>query len=203
MSKPSRRMALVVSGLLTGGVALAQAPDDGGERGWQPVLGAGLTVGGDAIHKFPMSDGSTKTLSGGGLVHLYGGLRRQFGLWAVQGSFGYQVDDVVAQNGSARFERFPLEALAQYQVSDVISVGAGLRHVSGARLSSSGEATALMGLPSSATSLSVATSPFLEGDYALSAKAHFSVKLVSETYKDPWGGSFKGDHIGFYIKGIL
>ena len=190
----------VAGGLLLGSAALAQSLEPV-STGWRPVLAAGLTVGGDTVAKFSMTDGSTKTLSGGGLIHLYGGLRRQFGLWAVQGSLGYQVDDVVAQNGSAKFERFPLEALAQYQVGDVVSIGAGLRYVSGARYSSSGAATS-MGTPSSA-SLTVAMSPFLEGDYALSPKAHVSVKLVSETYKDPWGGSFKGDHIGFYIKGIL
>jgi hypothetical protein len=201
MSKPSRMVALVVSGLLTGGVALAQTPDDGGERGWRPVLAAGVTVGGDTIAKFQMSDGSTQTLSGGGLVHLYGGLRRQFGLWAVQGSFGYQVDDVTGRDGSAQFERFPLEALAQYRASDVVLIGAGLRKVTGARLSSSGAVTA-MGFPSS-VALTVGPGLFVEGDYVLSPKAQFSVKLVSETYKDPWGGSFKGDHIGFYIKGLL
>jgi hypothetical protein len=195
-----RKAMGIAGGLLLGGAALAQSPDPV-STGWRPVLGAGLTVGGDTVAKFQMNDGSTKTLSGGGFVHLYGGVHRQFGLWAVQATFGYQVDDVVAQNGSAKFERYPLEVLAQYQATEAIAVGAGLRHVSGAKYSSSGAAASQSAI--SSASLSVATSPFLEGDYAFSAKAHFSVKLVSETYKDPWGGSFKGDHIGFYLKGIL
>lgn len=197
------RVALVAGGLLVGAAVYAQQPQEGApvDLGWRPVLGVGLTAGGDTIAKFYMTDGSTQTLSGGGMFHFYGGLRRQFGPWAVQGSLGFQFDDVSAKGGSATFSRFPLEALVQYQIGDTVSIGAGLRKVTGAKLSSSGDPTA-MGFPSS-LSLTVSPNLFFEGDYALSDKANLSVRLVNETYKDPWGGSFKGDHIGVYLKGIL
>ncbi len=205
MSTTLSKVVLVAGGWLVGIAALAQpqqgAPAGAVDSSWHPVFAAGLTVGGDTVAKFQMVDGSTKSLSGGGLVHLYGGIRRQFGLWALQGSAGYQVDDVVAPNGSARFERFPLEALAQYRANELVSIGAGLRYVTGARYSASGAAASTW-LPNN-VSLTVSPSLFFEGDYALSEKANLAVRLVSETYKDAWGGSFKGDHIGFYIKGIF
>ncbi len=195
----------VVAGLWVGAAALAQTPEDPlVKQGWRPVLAAGLTTGGDVLAQAQYSNGRTGTLVAGGQIHLYAGLRRQFGSWVVQSNVGYQFDGDSQPNGneSVNFGRFPLELLTQYQTNEVIWVGVGLRKVTEAHVTSRG-AVQFSGDVSSGVTLTADPGVFVEGDYALTPTSNLSVRLVRETYQGPRGTRFRGDHLGVFVKGIF
>lgn len=90
----------------------------------------GLDGGGTRLAKVPMSDGSTQSLSAGGLFTIAGGLlyAPEGTPIAIEATVGYKVDDVTASNGQLKFDRWPLELLASYR-SERHRIGGGVaRH---------------------------------------------------------------------------
>jgi hypothetical protein len=167
----------------------------------QGVFGLGLTFGGDTLAHFTMTDGSTRSLTAGGLFHFYGGGRYQFHPHgAIQATLGYQASDVTASNGSASFSRFPFEVIGQYRANEKIQLGGGLRLATGASFSTSGAASSMTG-PN--TSLTANLGTVLEGDYFYSEKGSFALRFVSESFKGPYGQTIDGSHIGLYVKGLF
>lgn len=189
MTRPiSPRAAVLVAGCLLAGLAQA------GDR-MQAVLGFGLTGGGETLITVPFADGSSESISSGGLVHLYGGLRLPVApRLALQATIGYHVDNVSASNGSVRFSRFPVELLGQFDVAPQIRLNGGVRFATGTKVSSSGVASGLD------TSFTASPALVLEGEYLFSDNISVALRYVNETYKAPNGVKIDGNHVGGYVK---
>lgn len=165
------------------------------------VFGLGLTGGGDELVSFTMTDGTTNTLTAGGIFHFYMGGRYQLQpKWAIQATLGYHGDSVTAKNGSASFSRYPLELIGQYRANEKIQLGGGWRMATGAHYSASG-AAAIMTLSSVTMTPSIGW--LIEGDYFFSDKGSFALRYVNESFKDPYNQTIDGSHLGFYVKGLF
>jgi hypothetical protein len=156
----------------------------------RPFVGIGLTGGGDELATVQFTDGSSDSISAGGLVEFKAGVDwRVAGPFSLRGSFGYHVDDSTARNGSLRFERFPLELLAFWHGSDRFRLGAGVRKATSARVSSSGQAGGING------NFSASLGTVFEGEYFYSPHMSVYGRGVAETYKIN-GFEFNGNHVG-------
>ena len=158
------------------------------------VGGFGLTGGGEKLVTLEYTNGDSQDVRSGGLVHFYGGVEFAVApLVTMQATVGYHVDNVSARNGDARFERFPFELLAHYEISPQFRLGGGLRYVTGAKLSGDGAAEF------QTIDFDSRLGAVVEGEYLFTP--HFGAKLrfVSEKYKPSFGGSsVSGDHVGVY-----
>lgn len=85
--------------------------------------------GGARLAKVTMTDGSTQSLSAGGLFGIGAGLvYMPTGTpVAFEATLGYKVDDVTASNGQLKFARWPIEFLASY-VAERHRIGGGLAY---------------------------------------------------------------------------
>jgi len=105
--------------------------------GFHVTMNVGMTYGGDTIGTVTFTDGSTKNLKGGALFQFGLGGLYQFEdrPLALMLSANYHLDTINAKNGSASFDRFPIEALAYYTGKEKFRFGGGVRIVNGAELS--------------------------------------------------------------------
>jgi hypothetical protein len=106
--------------------------------GFHVTMNVGMTYGGDTIGTVTFTDGSTKKLKGGALLQFGLGGLYQFEdkPLALMLSANYHFDSVTAKNGTASFDRFPIEALAYYTGKEKFRFGGGIRIINGAELSS-------------------------------------------------------------------
>ncbi|MFA6119791.1 MAG: hypothetical protein WCT35_08785 [Sideroxydans sp.] len=102
------------------------------------VLNAGLTYGGDTIGKISFTNGSTSNIKAGSLMQFGIGGLYQFDdtPLALMFSANYHFDSVTAKNGTASFDRFPIEVLAYYTGKEKFRFGGGVRIINGAELAS-------------------------------------------------------------------
>jgi hypothetical protein len=159
----------------------------------QFFLGAGLTAGGDKLITATYTDGSTSSITAGGLVQLTAGVQYHFTeKLSSSVSLSYHVDNATASNGSIKFDRTPVELLGHYAVTPSIRLGGGVRLVNNAKVSSSGIASGLGGEFKSTTGLVV------EGEYLPTPKVGVKLRLVSESYKPNNNSNVKvdGSHVG-------
>ena len=93
------------------------------------LFGAGLTSGGDTLGTLTYSTGYSADLKAGGLIHLYGGimLEKPQSPFMMKFALGWHFDQVSARNGSATFDRYPLDIIPYFR-TDKIRVGAGLTY---------------------------------------------------------------------------
>jgi hypothetical protein len=158
------------------------------------IGGLGLTFGGKTLVTVHFTNGDSENVKSGGLVHLYGGYEyRLASRFSVQATIGYHVDDINAKNGSVKFDRYPLEILGHYGVTDNVRIGGGVRYVMNPEVSSSGAASVGDYEFDNATGLVV------EAEYLVTP--HIGVKLrgVSEKYQMKGSSnSVRGDHGGIY-----
>jgi hypothetical protein len=174
--------------LLLSGGALAQT---GTARG---VFGAGLTAGGDTLATVVFSDGSSEDIKAGGLLHVFGGVEfRASQTVTMQVNVGYQIDDTSGgSNGSLRFSRYPIEALAHVQINPAFRVGGGVRFVTSPKVAGSGVLN-YVNIPYDS-----ATGAVIEGEYLVTPNIGLKLRAVTEKYKPKGGGaSVDGNHIGF------
>src|SRR5687767_12881436 len=129
---------LIAAALAIGAVASAHAQDALKVR---PLLGAGITFGGDTLATVVYTDGSSEDIKGGGLVHLYGGAEIPLGsAVALQATIGYHVDNSSGRDGSVRFSRMPIDLVALYRLNDQFRIGAGAQIINNPELKGSGVA---------------------------------------------------------------
>lgn len=102
------------------------------------LMNAGLTYGGDTIGKISFTNGTTSNIKAGSFMQFgFGGLYQfEEKPIALILSANYHFDSVTAKNGTASFDRFPIEALAYYTGKERFRFGGGVRIVNGAELSS-------------------------------------------------------------------
>ena len=108
------------------------------------LAGLGISAGGDNLATANYTNGHSQDIKAGSGVYFTVGanyrLNEQFSL---QGTFNFHVDDTNATNGNIKFQRFPIELLGYYHVSNDWRIGGGLRYVMDPKLSSSGVASGM------------------------------------------------------------
>ena len=105
-----------------------------------PLIGLALTAGGDKLASVEFQGGGSRDITAGGLVQVYGGVEyhEKGQPWGVQGTIGYHFDNTSAQNGSQRFQRWPLEVIGLYNVTPNVRLGIGARYAAAAKFTSDG-----------------------------------------------------------------
>jgi hypothetical protein len=156
------------------------------------LLGAGVTGGGDKVATAIYTDGSTKSVNGGGLFLMYAGVEyRVNDVFSAQGSLGYHVDQVTGTNGDITFGRFPLEFMGYYHINDQLRLGGGARFVNGAKVKGSGVVSNIN------ASFDNAVGMVIEGEYMTSPKIGVKVRYVKEEYQlSGTSVKYDGSHFG-------
>lgn len=165
--------------------------------GLRPFVGFGVTGGGDTLATVQYTNGDTQNIKSGGLVELVGGVEyRQEGLpLSVRGSIAYHVDSSHARNGDVEFSRWPLELLAFWHADEQVSVGAGVRKATGAKLTSSGDASYLGDY-----SVGSEVGLVFEAEYLVYRGLGVALRFVGEKYKAPGSNEkIDGNHIGLRV----
>lgn len=182
------------------GTAFGNAPSFAGPA-VRPLLGLGLTFGGDTLATTFFENGDQTDIKAGQLLQLYGGLEyRATALLSVQATVGHHFHNSSASNGSVRFARIPVELLGHFHTSDKWQFGGGLRLVSGPKLSGSGAASSLQTVEFDNT-----TGIVVEGEYRTNSRLGFKLRYVSEKYdtKPPFAATVDGSHIGLLMNWYL
>ena len=174
-------------------VAASGASAQSASAGLHPLLGAGLTFGGDKLATVQFTDGSTDSIRAGGLLQLYGGAEYRFdNALTLQGTLGYHVSDSrSARNGNVRFENYPIELIALYAPMDKVRFGAGVQFATGARLTGSGVADDI------GAKFKSATGAVIEGEYLFTPKMGLQLRYVNVKFAPKDGGEkVDGSHGG-------
>jgi hypothetical protein len=189
-------VAAFIASIAASGVQ-AQSNQSNGSFSVRGVVGAGITFGGDKLTEIQTvntntGDTSSQSVTAGGLLQLKGGVEVQFApAWALQTTIGFHVHDTSISNGSAKFQRFPLEAIVFYQATPQFRFGAGLRKALSPKYSESGAVGNL------SVDLNSQVGVVLEGEYLFTPKLGVSVRGVSEKYGVSGNsGAINGSHGG-------
>jgi hypothetical protein len=178
----------------------SQAADGLGLRPLHFVLGLGLTGGGETLANVTYTNGDDQNIRSGGLVHYYAGVDvRATPQLSFQGTVGYHVDTSAgASNGSVRFTRVPIEALAYFHVDDNIRLGGGVRLVNSPELRGRGVASNVRDTYDNTVGV------VLEGEYLFTRWMGVKLRAVSESYRsNTTGVKANGDHAGVYVNFYL
>lgn len=161
-----------------------------------PVLGLGLTFGGETLARISFDDETSQKIRAGGLAHLYAGVRADIapGL-ALRATLGYHEDSANASNLRVTFARVPLELVGQYQLADRVWIGLGLRKSYAVKYWARGTATA--GTVRDATFTSD-PGLIVEAEYRITDLVALSLRGVSEQYQFENGTNLRASHVGFY-----
>lgn len=184
----------LIGAALAASTLAAQAADAG--PAVRPLVGFGVTFGGDTLATVQYSDGTTDSIKAGGLAHLYAGAEFKVGTeMAIQATIGYHVDDTrSSSNGSLRFSRYPVDLIALYSVNERVRLGAGAQIVSSAKLAGSGVASAV------AVDFQSSTGPLVEAEYLFTPSLGAKLRYVSHKYKPKGSGiSVDGNHVGVML----
>ena len=156
-----------------------------------PLIGIAITGGGDKLSSVEFSDGGSRDITAGGLVQIWGGVEyhEQGSPFAFQGTFGYHFDNTSADNGSQRFERFPLELIALYSFDPKFRLGIGARYATSAKFRSSGAGDV------GDFNFKSQLAPMLMGEWLINPSVGLQLRYVHETYKIN-GVSIDGSHGG-------
>ena len=158
------------------------------------TVGAGLTFGGDKLATASYTNGGEIDIRAGSMVALAAGVDYRISPEvSLQATVGFHVDDATASNGDVRFQRYPIELLAYYNVSPQWRIGGGVRYVSNPKLTSSG--AAYIG----DLTFKNTVSGVLEGEYAMSDSIGIKVRYVQEQFENKYN-SHKTDanHVGVF-----
>ncbi|HEY1392247.1 MAG TPA: outer membrane beta-barrel protein [Methylibium sp.] len=195
-------MKKTVYSLAFAAAALVAAPAAQAQYAPAPVrlvIGGGITGGGDRLATVYYNTGNSYDITAGSLIHVFvGGEWRVAPRVSMQANVGYHFDRTDASNGSIRFERFPIELLAHYDINPVFRLGGGVRFVTGAKLAGTGAVGGDIDFQST-------TGLVLEGEYMMSSNLGLKLRAVPvEDYTPSGGGSkLNGSHVGFYLTGYF
>ena len=169
----------------------------------RPLVGMGFTFGGDTVARVVYNDGDSEKVRAGGLIHFMTGVEMGFSpLVSAQALIGYHVDGVTASNGDVKFDRYPVEFLGHYRLTDTFRLGGGARYVAKARTRSSGAAASTV--PSENFKPSWGT--VVEGEFTLGRNLGIKLRYVSEKFDSetfPGAQKLKGNHGGIYFVGYF
>lgn len=169
----------------------AQAQNQAVERPLRFLVGSGLSYGGDTLVTAEYESGWSRNVKAGGLFYFtFGANYRLDQDFSIQGTLNYHVDDASAKDGKLKFERFPVEVLGYYHMNENWRVGAGLRYIKSAKLSSDGNAPDVGGKSDSTVS------GVVELEYFFIPQVGMKMRYVKETFKAPGARSVNADHFG-------
>ncbi len=156
-----------------------------------PLVGIAITGGGDKLSTVDYTNGDSQDITAGGLVQLYGGVEYhpQGSPFAVQATLGYHVDSTHARNGKQQFSRWPIEAIALFNVAPKFRLGAGARYASSPKFTSDGD-----GFVGNAD-FKAQVGGILMGEWLITPSMGLQLRYVHETYKLD-GTSIDGSHGG-------
>ena len=146
---------------------------------FHPLVGIAITGGGDKLSSVEFQHGGSKDITAGGLVQVYGGVEyhEKGSPLGFQGTFGYHFDNTSADNGSQRFERFPLELIALYSFDPKFRVGLGARYATSAKFKSSGAGDV------GDFNFKSQLGGILMGEWLITPSMGLQLRYVHETYK--------------------
>ena len=144
-----------------------------------PLIGVALTAGGDKLASVEYENGGSRSITAGGLVQVYGGIEYHVkdSPFGFQATLGYHFDNTSADNGSQRFQRWPVEAIALYSVTPQFRIGAGARYASSAKFTSDG--AGYVGNADFTSRLGA----ILVGEWLITPSMGLQLRYVSEKYK--------------------
>jgi outer membrane protein W len=176
MYKQILKICLFASAIFAGHVhAQSSAPSQ------QPLrffIGTGLTFGGDKLAGTQPVNGYSYKVTAGGTVQLHAGVSYMFtDKFAGSLAAGYHFSTVDASDGTATFDRYPVEILGHYTVTPNVRIGAGVRLISSAKLRGDGAGASLD------TNYSSTTGAVLEGEYMIGDRFGIKLRFVNEKYK--------------------
>jgi hypothetical protein len=158
----------------------------------RPLLGMGLTYGGDKLATVDFTNGTSESIRAGGLVMLYVGAEWRFNSpFALQATVGYHVHDTSGSNGSLRFSRYPFDLIGLYAINERVRLGGGVEIVSSPKIGSSGV------LAGNSASFKGSTGLVLEGEYLFSPQLGLKARVASHRFDfKNGGGSLDGNYFG-------
>lgn len=144
-----------------------------------PLVGIALTGGGDKLSSVEYENGTSSDVTAGGLVQLYGGVEfhQKDSPFGFQATFGYHVDNNSASNGSQRFQRWPIEAIALFNVAPKFRLGVGARYASSPKFTSDGA-----GYVGNAD-FKAHVGAIVMGEWLITPSMGLQLRYVHETYK--------------------
>ena len=182
---PATANALLLGALLVLAPGAAHAVD-GGER-LKLLLGAGFTSGGDNL----VPGGTDEMKAGRGLQVFAGGEYWVTQPLAVQMSVGLQYDRRSANGGKMSFQRFPLELMGLYAVTNNFRLGAGAQFVFSPRVRGTGEANGL------GRGFNNATGRVLEAEFLVTPRTAVKLRHVAIDFTPhDDGAKVSGRHTG-------
>jgi opacity protein-like surface antigen len=206
-------MGAVLAGALAGaaGAQEADKPLAAGPA-LRPLLGLGLTVGGDPI-LVPYAEPDAPDvvtredyIKFGQFWQFYGGVEYQVApRFSLQATLGYHTDSSSDYGTVVRFSRYPLELLGHYHATPEWRFGGGLRYVKNARFL--GDVTLSEGGNSNFRfDFQDTTGLVLETEYRMSRSLGLKFRLVAEKYEleAPLDGDkVDGSHAGLMLNWYL
>jgi hypothetical protein len=184
---------LAAAALLIAGAASAQAGPVAGERPVRGFVGLGLAGGGDKLATVQWSNGDSTNIKAGGLVDFRAGADVRLGdsPFSVVASLGWFSDSANGDNGSVRFERYPLELMGTWRITESYRLGLGLRNPGDGKLKGRGAASNL-----GTTTFKGELGYVLEGEWLFGRSWGVALRYVGEEYKAPNGLKVDGSHVG-------
>ncbi|MBL8343071.1 MAG: hypothetical protein JNL30_16510 [Rubrivivax sp.] len=183
-------LAAMAALLATSGAAVAQAAADRPVRGF---VGIGLAGGGDKLATVQWSNGDTTNIKAGGLVDFRVGADVRLGEspFSLLASVGWFSDSANGNNGSVRFERYPLELMGSWRLAEGYRLGLGVRNPGDGKLKGRGAASNL-----GTTTFKGELGYVLEGEWLFGRSWGVALRYVGEEYKAPNGQKVDGSHVG-------
>lgn len=167
----------------------------------KPFVGMGLTFGGEDLATAQYSNGTSYTVTTGGLVDFRGGLEYRLinSPWAVQAVLGYHTDSSDATNGKFQFSRIPVELIAMADMSEQWRIGFGVRKATSAKVSTSGAAVNQTSFGRSTTFQSNVGVLF-QAEYKIGPQFGLQARYVSERYQIQFNQPVEvdGSHVGIF-----
>jgi hypothetical protein len=189
-------MKSVVIGAALATLALTASAQGLDTRPVRPLVGIGLTFGGDKLASVDFTDGSSESIRSGGLFTLYAGAEfRVSDVMAIQATLGYHADSTsAASNGSLRFSRYPLDLLALYRVNDRVRLGGGVEFVNSPKVAGSGD------LGNINVGFKNSTGLVLEGEYLFTPKFGMKARVAAHEFESKaTGAKVDGDYFGLML----
>ena len=171
------------------------------DRALRAVLSVGYTGGGGTILPVTFVNESTGAPVGSSDIKAGSGAQLSVGAeyrfdpgFALQGTVGYQMDDAVGLDGSARFVRDPIELIGFVHLYDGWRLGLGARVVEKGRLRGEGTISTLD------VNLDRATGGLIDLEYLFSPHAGVKLRYARENYRaQGYTGSVSGNQAGVFI----
>jgi hypothetical protein len=158
-------------------------------------IGTGITFGGDKLAFTQPVNGYSYKVTAGGTVQFHAGASYLFtDQFAGSLAAGYHFSFVDARDGTATFDRYPIEILGHYTVTRNVRIGAGVRLISSAKLRGEGAVSDID------TDYGSTTGAVLEGEYMFDDRLGIKLRFVNEKYKaSGTQNRVDGNHVGFML----